>query len=221
MPLASMSNVTSICGKPRGACRIPSRRKRPNIRLSCAISRSPCKTTTSTAVWLSSAVENVSVRRAGIVVLRSMSLVITPPMVSTPSDNGVTSSRRTSLTSPLIIPACTAAPSATTSSGLTVILGSLPPVSFFTRAWMAGIRVEPPTKTTSSTSLAESFASLRACCTGSRQRSIKSCTMASKPARVSVTFKCLGPLASAVINGRLICVCAALESSHLAFSAAS
>ena len=38
----------------------------------------------STAVWLSSAVENVSVRRAGIVVLRSMTFVITPPSVSRP-----------------------------------------------------------------------------------------------------------------------------------------
>ena len=38
----------------------------------------------STAVWLSSAVENTSVRRAGIVVLRSITFVMTPPIVSRP-----------------------------------------------------------------------------------------------------------------------------------------
>ena len=75
---------------------------------------------------MSSAVVNTSVRRVGIVVLRSMSLVITPPLVSMPSDSGVTSSSRTSLTSPLSTPAWMAAPTATTSSGLTDLFGSLP-----------------------------------------------------------------------------------------------
>ena len=41
MPLASMSNVTSICGTPRGAGRMPSRMKRPSDLLSAAIARSP------------------------------------------------------------------------------------------------------------------------------------------------------------------------------------
>ena len=54
-----------------------------------------------TAVWLSSAVVKVSFFSVGIVVLRSTSLVITPPLVSRPSDSGVTSSSRTSLTSPV------------------------------------------------------------------------------------------------------------------------
>ena len=75
---------------------------------------------------MSSAVVKTSVRRVGIVVLRSMSLVITPPLVSMPSDSGVTSSSRTSLTSPRSTPAWTAAPMATTSSGLTDLFGSLP-----------------------------------------------------------------------------------------------
>ena len=61
-----------------------------------------------------------------MVVLRSMSLVITPPLVSMPSDSGVTSSSRTSLTSPLSTPAWMAAPMATTSSGFTPLWGSLP-----------------------------------------------------------------------------------------------
>ena len=54
---------------------------------------------------MSSAVVNTSVRRVGMVVLRSMSLVITPPLVSMPSDSGVTSRSRTSLTSPFSTPA--------------------------------------------------------------------------------------------------------------------
>ena len=49
----------------------------------------------------------------------AISLVKTPPRVSIPRESGVTSSRRRSLTSPASTPACTAAPMATTSSGLT------------------------------------------------------------------------------------------------------
>ena len=62
------------------------------------------------------------------------------------------SSRRTSLTSPVRTPPWMAAPIATTSSGLTPLLGTLPKNSstFF---WTAGIRVEPPTKITSLMSL--------------------------------------------------------------------
>ena len=121
----------------------------------------------STADWLSSAVLKVSERRAGMVVFRSMTLVIRPPIVSTPSDRGVTSKRRTSLTSPFKMAAWTAAPMATTSSGLTVMLGSLPPVSRRTRVWTEGRRVEPPTRMTSSMSASVTLASCMACCTGS------------------------------------------------------
>ncbi len=79
IPFASMSNVTSICGTPRGAGGIPSRWNRPRVRLSRAISRSPCSTWISTEVWLSDAVENTSERLHGMVVFRSMSFVMTPP----------------------------------------------------------------------------------------------------------------------------------------------
>ncbi len=41
MPLASMSNVTSTCGIPRGAGGIPIRWNLPSVRLSGAILRSP------------------------------------------------------------------------------------------------------------------------------------------------------------------------------------
>ena len=101
MPLASMSNATSICGTPRGAGGRPTRWKRPSVRLSRASGRSPCSTCTSTLVWLSVAVEKISLFRVGIVVFRGMSVVITPPSVSMPSDSGVTSSSSTSLTSPV------------------------------------------------------------------------------------------------------------------------
>jgi len=53
-------------------------------------------------------------------------LVITPPRVSIPSDNGVTSNNNKSLTSPLRTPPYTAAPIATASSGLTLLLGYFP-----------------------------------------------------------------------------------------------
>ena len=74
MPLASMSKVTSICGTPRGAGGMPTRWKTPIVLLSRAISRSPWSTLISTDVWLSPAVEKVSLFLVGIVVLRSISL---------------------------------------------------------------------------------------------------------------------------------------------------
>ena len=49
MPLASMSNVTSICGTPRGAGGMPTRSNWPSTLLSAAISRSPWKTRMVTA----------------------------------------------------------------------------------------------------------------------------------------------------------------------------
>ncbi|CAO5676131.1 MAG: hypothetical protein NEHIOOID_00647 [Holosporales bacterium] len=52
-------------------------------------------------------------------------------------------------------------------------------------------------------------------------RLIRSSTKASNFARVIFTFKCFGPEASAVINGRLTSVCWEEESSIFAFSAAS
>ncbi len=59
----------------------------------------------------------------------------------------MTSSSRTSLTSPPSTPAWMAAPTATTSSGLTPRCGSLP-VSSLTFSCTAGMRVMPPTMTT-------------------------------------------------------------------------
>ena len=100
-----MSNDTSIWGRPRGAGGIPSSMKRPSDLLSPAMERSPWTMLISTLGWLSAAVENVWLLLVGIVVLRGMTGVPTPPSVSMPSVNGVTSNRRTSLTSPFRTPA--------------------------------------------------------------------------------------------------------------------
>ena len=105
----------------------------------------------STLGWLSEAVEKICVWLVGMVVLRLIILVATPPSVSIPSDSGVTSSRRTSLTSPPSTPAWIAAPTATTSSGLTP-LRSLPLNWPLTASMTDGMRVMPPTRITSSIS---------------------------------------------------------------------
>ena len=143
-----MSKLTSTCGMPRGAGGIPSNINLPSDFESCAIGRSPCNTCTSTEVWLSAAVENIWLFLVGTVVFFCIKTVFTPPNVSIPSDKGVTSSKRTSFTSPCIMPACTAAPIATTSSGLIDLFGSLPN-KFRTASCIAGILVCPPTRTTS------------------------------------------------------------------------
>jgi hypothetical protein len=52
-------------------------------------------------------------------------------------------------------------------------------------------------------------------------RWMRSSTSDSSLARVRVITRCLGPVASAVMNGRLISVCRVELSSIFAFSAAS
>ena len=149
IPFASTSKVTSTCGTPLGAGGMPSKWKRPKSLLSLAIWRSPCKTWISTLGWLSAAVEKVSDFFEGIVVLASIILVNTPPRVSIPNDNGITSNNRISFTSPVKTPPWIAAPNATASSGFTPFEGFLPK-NFSTSSCTFGIRVDPPTKITSS-----------------------------------------------------------------------
>ena len=55
MPLASMSNLTSICGTPRAAGGMPSRRKLPSDLLSRTNSRSPARRARARASALSAA----------------------------------------------------------------------------------------------------------------------------------------------------------------------
>lgn len=105
-------------------------------------------------------------RDRGVLVISG---VITLPMVSIPSDSGVTSSSRTSFTSPANTPPCTAAPTATASSGFTSLRGSLPKKSatFFCTI---GIRVWPPTRITSWMSETDRPASFSATFSGSMER---------------------------------------------------
>ena len=86
---------------------------------------------------------------------------------------------------------------------------------------MAGIRVEPPTKITSSMSDVLMPASERAFLQGSIVRWIKSSQICSNLARVSVLTKCLGIPSTGMMYGRLISVEVELDNSILAFSAAS
>ena len=153
--------------------------------------------------------------------MRSINLVNTPPSVSIPSDSGVTSSSKTSLTSPLSTPAWMAAPTATTSSGFTPLCGSLPPVSSRTLSWMAGIRVAPPTRMTCSISFGSSLASSMACLNGPTHLSTSSTVILLNSARLSVMSRCCGPSWVAVMNGRLMLVVVVVDSSTFAFSAAS
>jgi hypothetical protein len=106
IPLASISNVTSIWGTPRGAGGMPVSSNLPRRLLSLVRERSPSKTWIKTVGWLSAAVEKIWLLRVGMTVLRGMSLVMTPPVVSIPRVRGLTSTRTTSpkLSSPVRIP---------------------------------------------------------------------------------------------------------------------
>merc|ERR1711963_42623 len=171
IPFASMSNVTSICGVPRGAGGIPVRLNCPKRWLCWVIGRSPSNTWIVTAGWLSAYVVNVWVCFAGIVVFRLIKVVITPPAVSMPRDKGETSSNSRSLTASLVSPvniaACTAAPYATASSGLILLFNSLPLKNSVNNFCTFGILVDPPTSTSSSIDDLSSLASLSAFSTGS------------------------------------------------------
>ena len=221
MPLASISKVTWICGTPRGAGGISDNSNRPNVLLLAAIGLSPWSTWISTDGWLSLAVENTWLLDVGIVVFLLIIVVNTPPSVSIPRDNGVTSRRRTSLTSPFSTPAWIAAPTATDSSGLTLLLGSLPNL-FLISVCTAGIREEPPTRRTLSISFTVSPASFNAKSIGSIVSITRSSVILSNMARVRAALKCTGcPFTSMVINGRLMSVDITLDNSIFAFSAAS
>ena len=198
MPLASMSKVTSTCGTPRGAGGMPSRLKVPRLLFWLDIGLSPCNTCICTPGWLSEAVENTSDFFVGMVVLLSISLVITPPMVSIPRLNGVTSSNNTSLISPLSTAPCMAAPTATTSSGFTPRLGFLPK-NFSTSSSILGIRLLPPTMITSSIAEVLMPASFNASSQGFKQRSNNLSARASNFARVNFFTRCLGTPSTAVI----------------------
>ncbi len=122
--------------------------------------------------------------------------------------------------SPPRMPPWTAAPTATTSSGFTPLWGSRAKI-WRTISCTRGMRVEPPTSTTSSMSFGARPASASARSHGLTVLCRMSSTSCSNFARVSFRTRCFGPAASAVMNGRLISVSSTVESSIFAFSAAS
>ncbi len=161
MPLASMSKVTSICGVPRGAGGMPSSLKVPRTLLPRAGHRAlALEDDDFDAGLVVAAVEKIWVWRLGMVVLRGIIGVAMPPSVSMASVSGVTSSRSTSFTSPWSTPPWMAAPTATTSSGFTPLCGSLP-ASLRAVSMTWGMRVMPPTSTSSSILAASSLAAAR------------------------------------------------------------
>mmetsp|Transcript_44995 Transcript_44995/g.127017 ORF Transcript_44995/g.127017 Transcript_44995/m.127017 type:complete len:205 (-) Transcript_44995:857-1471(-) len=174
----------------------------------------------STPGWLSAYVVKVCVFLVGMVVLRLISRVNTPPKVSMPKDRGVTSNRRMSFMSPFNTPPWMAAPMATASSGLTPLDASLPKKSL-TISCTFGVRVMPPTRMTSLMSVFLTPESLMHCSQGGIVFFSSSSTKDSYVARVSLICRCFGPLWSAVMKGRLISVWTLLDSSILAVSAAS
>ena len=190
MPFASRSKLTSICGTPRGAGGMPESSNVPSRWLSRVIARSPSYTWMVTPVWLSEYVEKTCCFATGIVVLRGTSVVITPPAVSSPRDRGATSSNSRSFTAlpspawPVRMAACTAAPYATLSSGLMLLFRALPAKKSLSMVWILGMRVEPPTSTTSSTPALSALASTSARSTGSMTFRNRSALSSSNLARV-------------------------------------
>ena len=165
----------------------------PNLLLSFVNCLSPSNTCTVTAGWLSEYVLNVCDFFVGIVLLRSIIFVITPPLVSTPSESGQTSRRSKSSILLSFTPersaAWTAAPYATASSGLIDLLRSLPLKKSLNCFWIFGIRVDPPTKITSWICDLLKPLSLITCSTGSKVFLKRSPHNSSKRARVIVEAK--------------------------------
>ena len=71
---------------------MPRSSKRASERQSATLSRSPCTTWIAIAVWPSLNVVNSCARVTGIVELRGTIFSASPPIVSSPSDSGITSS---------------------------------------------------------------------------------------------------------------------------------
>mmetsp|Transcript_9004 Transcript_9004/g.18170 ORF Transcript_9004/g.18170 Transcript_9004/m.18170 type:complete len:214 (+) Transcript_9004:691-1332(+) len=163
-----------------------------------------------TAGWLSWWVEKTWLFLVGMTVLRGRIRLITPPRVSMPSVSGATSSstissNRVSLT-PDRMAACTAAPYATASSGLMPLLGSLPLKKSLSSCCTLGMRVEPPTSTTSSISPFLRSESSMTFCTGVSVFLNRSMHNSSKRARVSVSEKSLPSYRPSISTRTWCCV---------------
>ncbi|CDD70244.1 putative uncharacterized protein [Sutterella sp. CAG:397] len=124
----------------------------------------------------------------GIAVFLGMTFSTSPPMVSRPRDNGVTSRSNQSspsATLPASLLACIAAPTATTWSGSMLQSGAFPKYAS-TALRTQGMRVAPPTSTTPLISAALFLASFKTFPTASVVFCTSGKTMSSKAARVSV-----------------------------------
>mmetsp|Transcript_9843 Transcript_9843/g.18607 ORF Transcript_9843/g.18607 Transcript_9843/m.18607 type:complete len:210 (+) Transcript_9843:958-1587(+) len=188
IPLASMSKVTSIWGLARGIGGMSDSVKVPISLFWATRGRSPSNTLISTLDWLSALVEKVLDLVAGMVVFLSMRTCMTPPTVSTPRLRAVTSNKSKPsvclLLPPVKMCACTAAPNATASSGLMDLFRSLPEKYSEIKDCTLGIRVLPPTSTTSCTAPFSMPASCSTLATGSMHRWIKDEHSCSKRARL-------------------------------------
>ncbi len=187
-PSASTWKVTWMRAAPATIGGMPRNSKRASERQSATFSRSPCTTCSAIAVWPSLKVVNSCAREIGMVALRGTIFSVSPPIVSSPSDSGMTSSSNQS--SPgARLPASTlawiAAPSATTWSGLRLLSGGAPKKSA-TAFWICGMRVAPPTMTTPLISAAVSFASRSTRFTGASVLLTSVSVMAVKVCSVSV-----------------------------------
>ena len=188
-PSASTWKVTRMRAAPATMGGMPRSSKRASERQSDTSSRSPWTTWMAMAVWPSLKVVNSWARATGMVLLRAITRSTSPPMVSRPSDSGITSSSSHS-SSAVRLPAsrlaCMAAPSATTWSGSRLIRGSLPNRSATMRRTM-GMRVAPPTMTTPLTSSAARLASRSARRALDSVRATSGRARASKCSRVSAS----------------------------------
>mmetsp|Transcript_2321 Transcript_2321/g.6243 ORF Transcript_2321/g.6243 Transcript_2321/m.6243 type:complete len:236 (-) Transcript_2321:1148-1855(-) len=189
MPLESTSNVTSIWGTPRGAGGIPLSSNFPREWLSFVMGRSPSNTSILTVIWLSWLVEKIWDFLVGMVVSRFTIGVKAPPTVSMPRDRDVLSRSRMDSppAKPPKIEAWTPAPRATASSGLMVLDSSFPPKNSESISWTRGMRVDPPTSTTWSTSDLSMSARFSTLATGASVFLNRSLLSSSKRARVSVS----------------------------------
>ena len=145
----------------------------PSDRQSFVIALSPSKTWIKTPGWLSAYVLNTWVFFAGIVVPLSIhrhdaSCRFYAWRCATIQQQNVL--RVASPVAPDKIPACTAAPYATASSGLMRWFSSFPSKKSLSRLWTFGTLVDPPTNTTWSTSAFLRPASFSTLATGFKVR---------------------------------------------------
>ncbi|MNI54768.1 hypothetical protein D3C73_1096810 [compost metagenome] len=211
-PSASTWKVTRIWAPPAGRGGKPRSEKRASERQSCTNSRSPCSTWIIIALWPSLKVVNSCARATGMVVLRGITFSTRPPMVSRPSESGITSSSSMSLSGllPTKMSAWIAAPIATTLSG-SIEVNGVRPKNVPTCSRTRGTRVEPPTMTTSSTSSALTPASFSARRQAIRVRFTRVAISASNCARV--TSPCQPAISTTVLSASLSATLAAMAAS--------